>query len=207
MSKKNDEIEQLTAKTEEVQTVDVENKNEALSIEDKRFREKYITIFEGNDLISYEGLRKLAHDKIQKIFVNMISIPDETRRYAIARATVYSTDGKIWQAIGDASHENCAPEVVPYLIRIAEIRAKGRAMREMLGLDIIMLEEVFPHRGMSITQEQIQRIVQIMESRNISKEEGLSLLQRTLNKDSLRDLNAEEADIYIQNLMMFKKVS
>lgn len=184
------------------------------------FREKYVEVVDGRDFISYEGLRELAHKYIQESRVELVAAPDKDNPYAVVKVTIHDSNGRTWDALGDASPETCVPELAPHYLRLAETRAKGRAMRDMLNLDMLMLEEVFPKQsnvvktesfavvqGAPLTQEQVHRIEQIMQTRNISKEDALKELQRVLNKSSLRDLTAAEADIYIEELLRYKKIS
>lgn len=170
---------------------------------DADFRRRYVEISEGRDYIRYEGLRHLAHGLIKEMRVDIVQFPrPENGGVAVVYACITDTEGREWAAHGDAGPLNCAPEVLPHRIRIAEIRAKGRAMRDMLDLDMVMFEELYPEPvNEQMTNEQAQRINQILQAHSISKEDAVNLLKRVIGKESLRDVTRIEADIYIGALL------
>jgi len=173
------------------------------------FRQKYVRSVEGRDYISYEGLRHLAHSRIKSIDIEILQLPLlDNGGIAVARATVEDTDGRRWVDIGDASDNSCAPSLAPHKIRLASTRAKGRVFRDMLDIDMVMYEEIFPgeHPGVNgdtkgITVEQGQRIIQIMQASNISRDTAQKLLVKAFGKERLQDLTSAEADVYIENLL------
>ncbi len=174
---------------------------------DREFRDKYVKTIEGRDYIQYVGLLVLAHDRLRGTEITLIQAPTpDNNNTAIVHAAIKDADGCIWSALGDASDQNCCdPELIPHKIRLAETRAKGRALRDMLGIDMVMVEELSPPatplRG--ITSDQSARITQLMQSRNISKEKARDLLSRVVGKESLQDVTAEEADVFIMALLNY----
>lgn len=181
------------------------------------FRDKYISTIEGKDYIAYSGLLRLAHDRIRSIKVELLQPPlPSNGGVTIVHATIEDTDGRIWEDIGDASDDTCESSVALHKIRLASTRAKGRALRDMLGIDMVMKEEVFPDKkpavnpaaisdgGERITAEQGQRITQIMQANNISHQEARELLTRKFGKETLKDLTVAEADAYIEELLKLR---
>jgi len=175
----------------------------------QEFRNAYVEIHEGRDYVRYDGLRHLAHDRIKDTHVSLVETPTaENGGLAVVLAVITDTEDRQWSAFGEASPINCAPEVLPYRIRIAEIRAKGRAMRDMLDLDMVMFEELYPQtQAGGITNEQANRITQILTVHSIPKEEAVNLLRKVAGKDSLRDVNRIEADVYIGALLDYAMAS
>lgn len=178
---------------------------------DAEFRSRFVEVIDGRDFVRYEGLRHLAHGRIRRVETELLQAPAPSNGHtAIVRAVVEDTDGRIWVGIGDAGPENCAAEVAPHRIRVAETRAKGRALRDMLDLDMVMLEEVYPKNGGSValadpegpmTDDQQRRIRFLLEKFNLTRDEGLRILRESTGRDSTRELTASEADRFITALL------
>lgn len=180
----------------------------------EEFREKYVEVVEGRDFIRYDGLMELAHGKIASIETELLQAPyPGNHNMAIVKAIIRDTDGRVWSGIGDASDLNCDPELAPHKIRLAETRAKGRALRDMLNVQMPMFEEVFPKPATvsqtqydatkPITQDQIMRINSMLAASNIPKEEAQKLLRKVTGKDSLREATVADGDAFIAALATY----
>jgi hypothetical protein len=95
------------------------------------------------EVVTYQGLLSKAHDEgLQRIATRLVQIPsDENGRTAIAKALVETKKGK-FDGIGDANPENVSTFIVPHLIRMAETRAKARALRDAVNIGIVSFEEL-----------------------------------------------------------------
>lgn len=95
------------------------------------------------DVVTYQGLLSKAHDEgLQRVVTRLIQVPtDENGRTAIAKALVETKKGR-FQGIGDASPDNVDPQIAPHLIRMAETRAKARALRDAVNIGVISFEEL-----------------------------------------------------------------
>src|SRR5205085_11420816 len=95
------------------------------------------------DVITYQGLLSKAHDEgLKRIQTTLVQTPsDENARTAIAKAEVETTKG-CFEALGDASPESVTPFLIPHLIRMAETRAKARALRDAVNVGVISFEEL-----------------------------------------------------------------
>ena len=95
------------------------------------------------DVVTYQGLLSKAHDEgLARVATKLVQAPtDENGRTAIAKALVETKKGR-FEALGDASPENVNSFIVPHLIRMAETRAKARALRDAVNVGVISFEEL-----------------------------------------------------------------
>jgi len=95
------------------------------------------------DVVTYQGLLSKAHEEgLKYIKTSLIQTPSEDNgRVAIARAEVETSRG-MFQGYGDASPQNVNPFIVPHLIRMAETRAKARALRDAVNVGVVSFEEL-----------------------------------------------------------------
>jgi len=95
------------------------------------------------EVVTYQGLLSKAHDEgLQRVATRLVQIPsDENGRTAIAKALVETKKGR-FEGIGDATPENVNSFIVPHLIRMAETRAKARALRDAVNVGVISCEEL-----------------------------------------------------------------
>ena len=83
--------------------------------------------------VLYGGLLDAAHDMgLKGITTNLVHIPSITLEVAIVHARVEMPYGT-FDGIGDATAQNTGPLTKNALIRMAETRAKARALRDALN--------------------------------------------------------------------------
>jgi hypothetical protein len=94
-------------------------------------------------VVTYPGLLSKAHEEgLARVSTELVQVPtDENGRTAIAKATVETAKGR-FEGLGDANPENVNPFIVPHLIRMAETRAKARALRDAVNIGIVSFEEL-----------------------------------------------------------------
>jgi hypothetical protein len=104
----------------------------------------YIIQLQGRSYPTYPGVLDLAHEiGLQEIRTELVQTPGpDNDHVAIARAEVTMKDGRIFTGIGDAGPKNLKPNMVPASIRMAETRAKGRALRDAVNVGEALLEEM-----------------------------------------------------------------
>lgn len=183
---------------------------------------KHIINLQGRDFVTYEGLLNLAHEMgLQEIRTNLVQIPGPTTDHtAICTAEVVLVkDGQIhtYTGIGDASPRNVSRNVALHLLRMAETRAKARALRDAVNVGMCAVEELetaeLGHeegapRGREAntnyretlerpdspaTKKQIDAIGAAMKRVGWGPEEGRSWLQVNFGKQSRLELTKDEA--------------
>jgi hypothetical protein len=106
-------------------------------------REEYMIERQGKKFVLYAGLLEEAHARgLRSIETELLQVPDhENGEVAIVRAAVRTEEGK-FTGIGDASPGNVNRTIVPHLIRMAETRAKARALRDAINVGVTAFEEL-----------------------------------------------------------------
>lgn len=97
----------------------------------------------GRTFVLYAGLLDEAHRQgLKSITTRLIQVPGPDNGYtAICQAVVETSKG-VFSGIGDASPENVPPQMRMHLIRMAETRAKARALRDAVNVGVAALEEL-----------------------------------------------------------------
>jgi len=106
-------------------------------------KKEHIINWQGQDFVKYEGLLDEAHQQgLKRISTTLIQIPHEDNGHvAIVTAEVETGKGA-FAGIGDASPANVNRMIVPHVIRMAETRAKARALRDAVNVGVTALEEL-----------------------------------------------------------------
>ncbi|MBA3425315.1 MAG: hypothetical protein ACR2HO_10730 [Rubrobacteraceae bacterium] len=106
-------------------------------------REEYMIERQGKRFVLYAGLLEEAHERgLRSIETELLQVPGvENGEVAIARAIVRTEDGK-FSGIGDASPANVNRAIAPHVIRMAETRAKARALRDAINVGVTAFEEL-----------------------------------------------------------------
>lgn len=117
-------------------------------------RDKRGNVIGTREVVLYVGLLSKAHDEgLVRIRTRLVQSPtEENGRTAIAKALVETKKGQ-FEGIGDASPENVNSFIAPHLIRVAETRAKARALRDAVNIGVVSFEEL---NGDGIPEESTQ---------------------------------------------------
>lgn len=100
-------------------------------------------IVDYKEVIKYEGLLTEAHKEgLSFVSTDLVQIPtDANGQVAIVKAEVTTKKGR-FSGLGDANPDNVNAMVVRHLLRVAETRAKARAMRDAINVGMVSLEEL-----------------------------------------------------------------
>jgi hypothetical protein len=120
-----------------------------------RVRRQFVVKRDGRDLVLYAGLVDALHALSEGYFeltTEIAQLPSaENGQTAVvtARVAIYGTEQRetelrVATGIGDASPANVSRTMAPHLIRMAETRAKARALRDLLNVAVASLEDEGP---------------------------------------------------------------
>jgi hypothetical protein len=120
-------------------------------------REEYMIERQGKRFVLYAGLLEEAHSRgLRSIETELLQIPkSENGEVAIVKAVVRTEDGK-YTGLGDASPENVNRTIAPHLIRMAETRAKARALRDAINVGVTAFEELGGEDGAEVVEPPVQ---------------------------------------------------
>ena len=98
---------------------------------------------QGKAFVLYAGLLDEAHGQgLKGIKTQLLQVPSpDNGNVAICYAEV-TTDKGVFTGIGDASPDNVARIMTPHILRMAETRAKARALRDAVNVGVAALEEL-----------------------------------------------------------------
>ena len=98
---------------------------------------------QGRRFVLYAGLLDEAHNQgLKSIRTQLIQAPTaDNGHLAICWAEVVTSKGT-FSGLGDASPENVSRMMAPHLVRMAETRAKARALRDSINVGVVALEEL-----------------------------------------------------------------
>ncbi|SYZ72203.1 conserved hypothetical protein [Candidatus Zixiibacteriota bacterium] len=95
------------------------------------------------DVVTYAGLLSLAHDQgLKRIETALVQLPEEANGHTAVFLAIVETESGIYKGHGDASPDNVASRIIPHIIRMAETRAKARALRDAVNIGVVSIEEL-----------------------------------------------------------------
>lgn len=109
---------------------------------------KYIVLLKGKAHPTYPGVLAAAMSAgLLELSVKLIQAPNADNGgmaicEALARFPGANGQDRIFAEIGDCDGGNCTPHIAPHRVRMAATRAKGRALRDSLGIGVALAEEM-----------------------------------------------------------------
>lgn len=191
---------------------------------------RHIIKLQGREFVTYEGLLDAAHKQgLQEIRTQLVQIPGpQTDHTAICLAEVtLEQDGvsRVFTGIGDASPRNVSRNVALHLIRMAETRAKARALRDAINVGMCAVEELehgelpaeigegrredreldidtraATPEGRPASKSQIDRVGREMKRVGMTPEDGRSWLTNRFGKQSRLELTEREIEAFLGHL-------
>ncbi len=106
-------------------------------------KREFIVNRQGRDFVLYAGLLDQAHrEGLKRITTALVQAPSgENGQMAICRAEV-ETERGVFSGIGDACPDNVGRMIAMHTIRMAETRAKARALRDAINVGVASFEEL-----------------------------------------------------------------
>ncbi len=102
---------------------------------------KYIVDIKGKKFVTYNGLLDLAHTKGLNDMRVIDLVVDWKNKSAYC--TVACKIGELEvMGVGSGTQENCGSMVKNHFVEMAHTRAKARALRDILNVDMVSLEEL-----------------------------------------------------------------
>lgn len=113
------------------------------SVLDVQIRKEHVIVRQGKEFVLYTGLLDAAHRAgLMGISTSLVDAPSaENGQTAICHAEARFPWG-VYSGIGDANKGNTGVMIQPHLIRMAETRAKARALRDGLNVGMASVEEL-----------------------------------------------------------------
>lgn len=151
---------------------------------------------QGKEYILFEGLLEIAHAEyeLSGIETNMIQLPNEDNgNEAICHAIVSTKDGKKFTGYGDASQKNVNKMILPHVIRMAETRAIGRALRFLTGFGTVFEELGEVDSSTPISSKQLGLIKTKVKGLAMSRGKKDEEVYQALKISNLESLTNEQA--------------
>lgn len=106
-------------------------------------RDRDGNVINQREVATYAGLLARAHEEgLRSITTELVQLPEERNGgLAVVKAIVETSRGT-FSGLGDASPENVNRRIAPHILRMAETRAKARALRDAVNIGIVALEEL-----------------------------------------------------------------
>ncbi len=125
-----------------------------------RLDPKHVVLLKGKPHPVYAGVLAAAMEAgLLELSVKLIQAPNEDNGgmaicSALARFPGVNGQDRIFEEIGDCDKDNCTPHIAPHRVRMAATRAKGRALRDALGIGVALAEEMSDGREDGMAQAQ-----------------------------------------------------
>jgi hypothetical protein len=97
----------------------------------------------GKEAVAYAELLSMAHDEgLKSIQTQILAQPSEENGHRCIVKAVVEVERGHFEGIGDADPGNVEGFLAPHLIRVAETRAKARALRDAVNCGVVSFEEM-----------------------------------------------------------------
>lgn len=171
------------------------------------FRKKFVMKIggsKGKDAVLYNGLLALAHEdnRFGHVRAYITQYPGPENKFtAFARAEIYDKDGKmVGMEEADANASNCGKMTAASFPRMALTRAKGRAFRDFLNVDMVTMEEVQVYEPERASSKQIGKIKSLGKELEIKKTKLYDIMYDLTGAEEFNELTEHDANEIINEL-------
>jgi hypothetical protein len=107
-------------------------------------KKEFVVERQGRSFVLYAGLLDMAHAKgLESIVTELVQAPTpENGLMAICHARVTIEEDRQFDGYGDAAPNNVGQGMQACLVRMAETRAKARALRDAVNIGTVAFEEL-----------------------------------------------------------------
>lgn len=181
---------------------------------------EFIVNLQGKDFVTYNGLVDLAHQMdLQSITTELIQLPSkDNNNQCIFKAVATTKDGKVFEGYGDADPSNVNKMIAKHMIRMAETRAKARALRDLTNVGMTAYEEMGGEEPAgsgndedegiesNLASEKQRRFInKLVKDKNYGVQEIRKHISETYKKDKSDELTKQEASEIIKMLTELDK--
>jgi hypothetical protein len=112
----------------------------------RTFDPEFLATRQGQQFVLYAGLLDAAHKsgRLRGITTTLVQTPSDLNDMTcIVYAQVSMGEGvdEVFTGLGDANPKNVNQQMIPHLIRLAETRAKARALRDAVNVKGELLDD------------------------------------------------------------------
>lgn len=148
---------------------------------------RFIVQLQGKDFVTYEGLLDTAHQMgLIGISTEIVELPNKDNgNRCIMKATAKTEKGS-FEGYGDADPTNVNSFIKKHIIRMAETRAKARALRDLTNIGMTAIEELGGDEEIAhnknksnktnshIAETQVKELEKLIELKGVDKTKVLS---------------------------------
>ena len=175
---------------------------------DKRF---FVNL-QGKDFVTYEGLLDTAHQQgLTGISTEVIELPSSSNNGRCVMMATATTDTGRYTGIGDADSNNVNKMISKHIIRMAETRAKARALRDLTNIGMTAVEELGGDEGNDkkpqqkqspnyASEAQLKKLYTVSQQLGYTPESMGVVLRTKYNVESSKQLTKEQASELIEYL-------
>lgn len=167
-------------------------------------KKEFIVERNGKSFVLYAGLLDEAHSRgLRSIRTQLLQAPsDDNGQTAVVQALV-ELDSGTYSGLGDAAPNNVAAPMRTCLIRMAETRAKARALRDAINVGVVAFEEL-PPEDEELTDEEARptplrgrpRLEDTMEKATPAQVKAIYLIGRNEHRLSEHEIDDRIRSLY-----------
>lgn len=146
------------------------------------------------EFITYAGLLAVAHDiGLEEMNTTVVQMPtDGNGQTAVIRAIAKGKPG-LFTGLGDANPQNVNRKVAKHLLRVAETRAKARALRDFCNINVVALEELGDEDLEFVSPPRQQQPVQVQQHQQLPAQSAQQHERSVTRIDDRRDGTISDA--------------